>query len=139
MTDIQSPTVQVGLSPADLRVHLLDLRNFESLLPQSKVKDFVGSETSAQFTIQGGVNIELSRPENRTWTEDGTLLLDGGGAPFSFHLTVRVAESSDAGNVCSADVLCSADLNPFLKMMAQKPLDALFSYIVSSLSRQFPI
>jgi|TARA_B110000211_G_C13820086_1_gene438854 hypothetical protein len=136
MTEIQSPSVEVGLELSKLQLHLLDLQNLGPLLPEGKVKDFVGTTTSAKFTIQGGVKIELTRPDDRSWEPDGTLRLEGGGAPFAFHLIISTAKN-EAGS--SAQVLCCADLNPFLKMMAQKPLNALFTHIVKSLSRQFPV
>jgi len=139
ITNIQSPAVDVGLSLEALQSHLLDLQNLGALLPEGKVKDFVGTVDSAKFTIQGGVKIELSRPADRGWEEDGTLRLEGGGAPFAFHLIISTRATGDGEDASSADVLCCANLNPFLKMMAQKPLDALFSHIVKSLSRQFPI
>ena len=47
-----------------------------------------------------------------------------GRAPFGFHLDLHV-EDLGAG----AGVVCEADLNPFMKMMAQKPLEALFQHI----------
>ena len=43
MTEIRSQTVQVGASADELRMHLLDLKNLEPLLPQDKVKGFAGT------------------------------------------------------------------------------------------------
>ena len=62
----------------------MDLRNLEEMLPQDKVKGFSGSEDAVSFKIQGGLEIRLTRVG--TAFEGPRLRLQGGGAPFAFHL-----------------------------------------------------
>lgn len=132
MTEIRSKEVVVATTADALRAHLADLRNLGPLLPKDKVKGFDGSENEVSFKIQGGLEIRLTRTAD---TFDGnTLRLQGGGAPFAFHLDLHVQEE---GGHARAFVLCEADLNPFLRMMAQKPLEALFQHIAGAVEAHF--
>lgn len=132
MTEIRSKEVVVATTADTLRAHLADLRNLGPLLPEDKVKGFDGSENEVSFKIQGGLEIRLTRTAD---TFDGnTLRLQGGGAPFAFHLDLHVQEE---GAHARAFVLCEADLNPFLRMMAQKPLEALFQHIAGAVEAHF--
>ena len=132
MTEIRSREVVVATTADVLRAHLADLRNLGPLLPEDKVKGFDGSENEVSFKIQGGLEIRLTRTAD---TFDGdTLRLQGGGAPFAFHLDLHVHED---GEKARAFVRCEADLNPFLRMMAQKPLEALFQHIAGAVEAHF--
>lgn len=132
MTSIQSREVSVSVSADVLKEHLTDLRNLEPLLPADKVKGFVGSADEVAFKVQGGLEIRLTRTADAF---DGDVLrLNGGGAPFAFHLDMTVAA---LGEHARASVHCQADLNPFMKMMAQKPLEALFQHIAGALEGHF--
>ena len=130
MTEIRSRSVHVAASADSLRTHLQDLRNLEEMLPQDKVSGFSGTEDAISFKIQGGLEIRLTRVG--TTFEGSTLRLQG--APFAFHLDLHVEE---AGDGAKAGVVCEADLNPFMKMMAQKPLEALFQHIAGAVETRF--
>lgn len=132
MTEIRSRSVHVAASADALKTHLQDLRNLEEMLPQDKVSGFSGMEDAISFKIQGGLEIRLTRVG--TAFEGSTLRLQGGGAPFAFHLDLHVEE---AGDGAKAGVVCEADLNPFMKMMAQKPLEALFQHIAGAVEARF--
>jgi len=122
----------VSVSADELKAHLVDMRNLEEMLPQDKVSSFSGSEDAVSFKIQGGLEIRLTRVS--TDFDGPRLRLKGGGAPFAFHLDLQV-EESDQGAVAS--VVCEADLNPFMRMMAQKPLEALFQHIAGAVEARF--
>lgn len=132
MTEIRSREVVVGIAAEELRAFLLDLTNLESLLPEDKVKGFSGNGQEISFRIQGGLEIRLTRTSDDF--EGGVLRLFGGGAPFAFHLDLHV---HDADPGARAHVHCEADLNPFLRMMAQKPLEALFDHIAGAVEARF--
>ena len=66
--------------------------NLEGLLPADKVKDFKGTADEVSFKIQGGIEIRLTRTTEAF--EGDSLRLQGGGAPFTFHLDLKVVEAS---------------------------------------------
>jgi len=57
-------------------------------------------------------------------------LISGENSPFSFSLNIILTESD---GTCDAQLLCEADINPFLKMMVEKPLNNLFDYMADRL------
>ncbi len=132
MTEIRSKEVHVGVDAGELKAHLQNLENLEGLLPSDKVKDFKGTADEVSFKIQGGIEIRLTRTTEAF--EGDSLRLQGGGAPFTFHLDLKVVEASTGAR---ASVVCEADLNPFLKMMAKKPLEALFQHIAEAVEAKF--
>ena len=132
MTSIQSREVTVSASAEVLKAHLTDLRNLEPLLPADKVKGFAGNADEVAFKVQGALEIRLTRTADAF--NGDVLRLTGGGAPFAFHLDMTVIA---AGEHARASVHCEADLNPFMKMMAQKPLEALFQHIAGALEQHF--
>lgn len=132
MTEIKSRTVHVPTAKEELQRHLADLTNLGALLPADKVKEFSATAEEASFKIQGGLEIRLTRTAPHF--DNDVLRLQGGGAPFAFHLDLKV-EEADGG--ASAAVQCEADLNPFMKMMAQKPLQSLFEHIAGQVEVHF--
>ena len=134
MTEIRSRSVHVAIGAEALRAFLVDLRNLEEMLPQDKVSSFSGSEDAVSFKVQGGLEIRLTRVG--TAFEGPRLRLQGGGAPFAFHLDMMVEESGDGA---TASVVCEADLNPFMKMMAEKPLQSIFQGMAVATEKAFPV
>ena len=132
MTEIKSQTVQVSTAAEDLQVHLADLRNLGPLLPEDKVTGFAGTEEEVSFKIQGGLEIRLTRTADEF--NQGVLRLQGGGAPFAFYLDLLV---NAAENGASAAVVCEADLNVMMRMLAQKPLETLFRHITGQVEAKF--
>jgi hypothetical protein len=59
------------------------------------------------------------------------------GTPIRFDLDVVIVPLEDGK--ASLQVRCDADLNPFMKMMAEKPLQAIFSGMASAVERKFPV
>jgi hypothetical protein len=59
------------------------------------------------------------------------------GTPIRFDLKVLIAPL--AADRASVQVQCDADLNPFMKMMAEKPLQAIFSGMAEAVQLKYPV
>ena len=59
------------------------------------------------------------------------------GTPIRFDLDVEIVPLEEGK--ASLQVRCDADLNPFMKMMAEKPLQAIFSGMASTVELKFPL
>ncbi len=133
MTDIKSKTVQID-APAD-RVfdYLNDVNHFEKLLPADRIENWKSDEDSCQFKIKNvssiGFRKKSAEPPHYLQLESDE------SAPFAFTLNIYI-KAIDA-NSCEAHQIISADINPFLKMMVEKPLTNLFDYIADQLSAVF--
>ncbi|MBK8227819.1 MAG: hypothetical protein IPK70_11675 [Flavobacteriales bacterium] len=124
MTTIESKKVEIRKPAAELHAFLLDMNNFEQLLPTSRISEWQSDGKSCSFKVQGAASIGLA--------------LDGGESPslvkmkaterspFPFTLDVHLQETN---GTTTLHQVFNADLNPFIKMMVEKPLGNLFDHI----------
>lgn len=128
MTHIESQPAQVNASAADVFAFLSDMNNIEKLLPAGKYSDWKAETDMCSFKIQNaytiGLRIKESTP-NQTITYESTA-----GSPFPFTLKVELKEDSNRTN---GQLICDAQINPFLEMMVKGPLKNLFDFMAGQL------
>lgn len=125
MTRIESKEVAIEALPQKCFDFLLDLNNYELLLPKDKISHWESDEKNCSFKIQNTYKLSLKYSESEPTTK--ILVTSGEGSPFKFDLYINLAELEDGGT--AAQLICHADINPFLKMMVEKPLNNLFDYM----------
>ena len=124
MTHIESKKVEIAKPAQELYAFLVDMNNFQQLLPQGRISEWQSDGTSCSFKVQGAATIGL--------------MVNGGEAPG--HLKLKATERSpfpfdldvylkEADGTTTAWQEFNADLNPFIKMMVEKPLQNLFDHI----------
>ncbi len=125
MTTIVSEKETVNQTPEQVFAFLSDFNNFEKLMPE-QVTDWRATAEACTFTIKGmaklGMKIEEKTPNT------AIKIARDGDAPFDFKLNVSIEEMDDRSNV---QLSFDADLNPFLKMMAEKPLRNFLNLLVT--------
>lgn len=124
MTRIESKTVEIAKPAKELYAFVQDMNNFKQLLPEGRISEWQSDGTSCSFKVQGAATIGL--------------MLDGGTppnllklkatdrSPFPFSLDVHMNEANGSTTIRQE---FNADLNPFIKMMVEKPLQNLFDHI----------
>ncbi len=124
MTTIESKHVEIGKGAQDLYTFLQDMNNFQQLLPKERISEWKSDGTSCSFKVQGAATIGLQ--------------LDGGTAPshvrlkatdrspFPFTLDVHLNENN---GTTEAWQVFNGEINPFIRMMVEKPLKNLFDHI----------
>jgi carbon monoxide dehydrogenase subunit G len=129
MTTIESKQVKMARPAEEVYAFLQDMNNFQQLLPQDRISDWKADKDQCSFKVQGAATIGLK--------------LDGGTppslvkmkatdrSPFPFTLDVHL--TSENGHT-SAKQVFNADLNPFIKVMVEKPLQNLFDHIADRLA-----
>lgn len=133
MTRIESKKVQVAASAAEVFAYLNDLNHFEDLLPPERIDNWRSDEDSCRFKIKNVSEIGFRK---KSADAPQYLQLESDeSAPFPFTLNIHI-KSVDENN-CEAHQVIEADINPFLKMMVEKPLTNLFDYIADRLSETF--
>lgn len=131
MTRIESDKVEVKKSNKEIFQQLTDFRNFGELMP-SQVSNWSATKDSCSFTIQGMANIRMkieeTKPDNyiKIVSEDKT--------PFDFVLHVHLDE---AGKGTVGQLIFEAPLNPFMKMMVEKPLRNFFNYLAGKIKELY--
>jgi len=129
---IESKKVSVNAPREEVFKYVSDLNNFKDLLPMDKISDWESREDFCSFKIQGTATIDLHKEK----AEVPSLLQLRGGekAPFPINMEIFFDEA-DAVTEVYQEV--TAEVNPFLKMMVQKPLTNLFDFIADRLKEKF--
>ncbi len=127
MTRIESEQVTIQQSQEEVFKFLSDFNNFKKLMPE-QVTDWISDTETCSFNIKGmaslGMAIESKTPHSEI------RIKKNGKAPFDFYFTC-VMGPLDSGNNSTLKLFFDADLNPFLKMMAEKPLTNFLNLLVN--------
>ena len=133
MTTIESKKVVVAASAPQVFDFLTDMNNIEKLLPEGKYSDWKSDKTTCSFKVQNAYNIGLQFQSSDP--HSGIRYQSTPGTPFPFTLRVDLEESEGK---TGAQMVCDADINPFLQMIVKGPLKNLFDYMADRLTVQFP-
>lgn len=128
---IQSTTVIVDASKSEIISFLSNAENLWLILPQEKISDFKANENSCSFKVQGGIIISLVENGHDS---NKLFLKSGEKTPFPFTLTVFLDEKNDK---TQGYLLFDGEVKPFLKLLVEKPLTALFNYMSEKLKAHF--
>lgn len=132
MATIESKRVSLNSGADDVFVYVKDLSNLIELLPQDKVSDWQGSPEKCSFKVSGGYKIGLAHKSLNAPTQ--IVLTSTEGSAIAFDLDIQLKEE---GGKTDAGLVATLDVNPFMKMMIEKPLKNLFDYIADKLERKF--
>ncbi|TNE54162.1 MAG: hypothetical protein EP338_08340 [Bacteroidetes bacterium] len=130
--EIKSKLVRVQAPIQEVFDFLKDTRNIYELLPQDKISDWQADELSCSFKVQGGIiipfkQVALEEPEK-------IHLESGDKAPFPFKLTIFL---SDQGSETEGYLRFDGQVNMFLKMMIEGPLEHLFNLMAQNLRKRY--
>ncbi len=132
MLEIKSKNVLVDANQEKVYNYLMDLNNFENLLPKDNISEFKSDEKSCSFKVTGGYHIGLEYQESTPFNK--IILKSSESSPFPFTLDIYI---NDQDGKVDAHQVVNADVNMFLKMMIEKPLKNLFDYIADRLVKVF--
>ena len=103
-----------------------DFHNFKHLLPDDKIENFECTSEQCSFGIKGlmplTIKIKEKSPFNRITFETT------GIAKFVFTLHIHFKEQN------KTNIELEGDMNPFIKAMAEKPLQDLVNVMASKLA-----
>ena len=128
MTTIESSEAIVNKNAQDVYNFLSDFRNFEKLMPE-QVVNWKADENECSFTIKGmaslGMKIKNKTPNSLIEIESS------GKTPFGFVMKCIIADRQSQSVV---KLTLEADMNPMLKMMAERPLTNFLNLLVTRLA-----
>lgn len=128
---IISQKVEINASPAEIFDFLSNSSNIYQLLPHDKISEFTSTENACSFKVQGGIIISLVQVDRNN---EKLLLKSGEKTPFPFDLIIYAQPTK---NGSTGFLEFNGDVNPFLKMMVEKPLNTLFNFMTNKLKDQF--
>jgi hypothetical protein len=118
LSHYESRTGILSCTPAELFDFVTDIRNFEQFIPAGSVTNWTHTNDSCSFSVSmiGTVTVRITGkvPHSKV-VYDGDALKKN---DFSLQLLIENAGENKA----SARVLLDAELNPMLKMVANKPI-----------------
>lgn len=132
---IESPVISCGRSAAFLHEYLSTPSNLEPLLPAEHVSEFSAEGDTCSFKVTGGFAVVLKRVEGEA--NRIVRYASQKGPPIRFTLDVVIEPQGD--EVSNVHIQCDADLNPFMKMMAEKPLQSIFQGMAAAAEKAFPV
>jgi hypothetical protein len=134
MTRIESEKVIIHQSAEEIFSWFCNLNNYQKLMPE-QVTDWTSTETECSFTIKGMATLGMELSEKIPFTQ--VKLLRKGKAPFDFVLVCNIEKKET--EISEVQLLFDADLNAFLKMMAEKPLTNFLNMLVGKYQRMADI
>ena len=129
MTEIESKHGIVSRQPYELYMSMVDLQNFQRMLPDDKRDMLQASYDTLTATIQGfniGVKVHQRVPYSRIELVDF-------GAPFAFHIAIHFEPAAEDPYKTDFWIKAQADLNLMMKMMLSGKIKEALDKVVDSL------
>ena len=118
-----------------MHAYLSDPSNLEPLLPEEHVNTFSSEGDTCSFKVTGGFEVVLKRVVGEA--DRIVRYASQKGTPIRFTLDVII--ESQGAEASSLHIQCDADLNPFMKMMAEKSLQNIFQGMAVAAENAFPV
>ena len=125
---IESHIVDIDNSAANVYNYLTNFTNFQSLMPP-QVKNWKATADECSFEISGMATIGM-KIAGRT-PHSLIHIVSNGKVPFDFELDVLLTEVSE--NRSKGQLVFTAELNPMMKMMVEKPLMNFFNILANKM------
>ena len=107
----------------------MDMNNFKQLFPLDKISDWQSTHELCSMKVKNMGVLGLKRVAS---TPNSLVYLDSHGkVPFKFTLNIFITENDI--NQAVVRIVFDGAVNPFMKMMVEKPLNEFFQSMVKKL------
>lgn len=132
MSKIESKIGKVSSNAERIYNFLSDFRNYQSLIPLDKVKNWNASENNCNFSIDGigeaAIKIVEKEPHSLIkFTNNGEMKYN-----FRFWIQLKQLEENDSRIKLTIEI----ELNPMIMMMAKGPVKQFLDSLVDQLAQQ---
>jgi carbon monoxide dehydrogenase subunit G len=128
-SEYKSRVGNLACSSEELYNFVTDIRNFEQFVPEGTINNWHAEKESCSFSVSmlGNVSFRLSEKEmyNKVVFKGDALKKN------DFTLTLNIY--NDHSNSAKVDVLLNADLNPMLRMIAEKPIKQFLESLINEM------
>lgn len=128
---ITSETHPAASPNKNLYNYLTDFKNFRDLLPEDKVENFACDEEKCSFNIKGITPLTVRIAEKVPFSK--IVFESEGLAKFNFRLQANFTGDAESAGSCNIEL--KGDINPFIKVMAEKPLTQLVNSMAEKLGK----
>ena len=127
--NLESQKVSVAKSAKEVFEFLIDLKNFEQLMPENTQK-FEVDGNSFLFALKGMPEIRLVLKDK---TEFSNITLGAASSKLPFTLSGNLTEISE--NECEAQLVFNGDFSSMMAMMVKKPLTKFIEVLAENISK----
>lgn len=131
MTKFESTRLLINTDCETLFAFLSDFRNFEELVPD-QVSNWQADELGCSFTIPQMADLSM-RIGSKTHCRSIHIVSDGKN-PTNFTLDYFFSPVDDK---CEITIVFDVELNPFMKMLASKPLQHFVNLLGEKLQQRY--
>lgn len=127
----ESRTASLSCTPAEFYNFVTDMRNFHQFIPSGTAREWESTADNCRLNVPPVGNITIWIGNKVPFTE---VLFAGNSSQipeFSMHAVISEAISGKA----EVKLKLSADLNPFIKLIAATPLEQLMNSIVVEMEK----
>ena len=118
ISHFESRSGSLSCTPKEVFDFVTDIRNFEQFIPEGTIYNWQSAKDTCSFSVSmiGTVSLQIEKkePYNKVIFSGDALKKN------DFSLVLNILENEN--NNAEVKVLLEADLNPMLKMMANKPI-----------------
>jgi carbon monoxide dehydrogenase subunit G len=118
ISNYESRSGSLSCTPKEVFDFVTDIRNFEQFIPEGTINNWLSEKDTCSFSVSmiGTVSLRIEKREPYK-----KVIFSGDALKKNdFSLTLNISEN--ANNNAEVKVLLDAELNPMLKMMANKPI-----------------
>jgi len=127
--NLESTKVTVARSSKEVFEFLINLQNFEQLMPENTQKFEVDGD-SFLFALKGMPEIRLILKEK---TPFSNITLGAASSKLPFTLSGNISEISDTQ--CEVQLIFNGDFNPMMAMMVKNPLTKFIEVLAENISK----
>lgn len=128
--NLESPKVTIEKSSEDVFNFLSNIKNFESLMPESISKFEVLSDDTFLFALKGMPEIILKKKEA---INPNKIILGAAGGKLDFSLTANINTVSETSS--DVQLQFNGDFNPMMAMMIKGPINKFIETLATSIPK----
>ena len=127
---IETPKKTVQKSEKEVFEFLIDLKNFEKLMPENIEKFEVITNDSFLFALKGMPQIVLERKEQTAYNQ---LVLGAASEKLPFTLTADISPKSDSSSEIGLSF--NGEFNAMMAMMIKTPITNFMGTLIENLGK----
>lgn len=128
--NLESPKVSIEKSSEDVFNFLSNIKNFESLMPESISKFEVLSDDTFLFALKGMPEIILKKKEV---IPPNKIILGAAGGKLDFSLTANIDTISETSSAVKLHF--NGDFNPMMAMMIKGPIGKFIETLATNIPK----
>jgi carbon monoxide dehydrogenase subunit G len=128
---IESEKAIINCQPQKIFDFLSNFDNFTKLLP-GQVANWQSTGDSCSFEVKGLATLGLRITSKTPYTE--IIMIGEGKLPFGFTLETFIRQTTP--EQCQVQMVIDSDMNPFIAMMAEKPMQNFVDMILPRLKEE---